>query len=153
MKLEIELDLNKIDYDAINKQIAEKIASLDIKNMYDVESKIDNKITSLVNKEVDDSYNSYLERYWSGTTSDGRKLIETMTKTEIENHTKKVIEEIFTNDYNEDAMREVMLKMIPSVFTSILFSRIESALYTKEYDYYTQTHDMVRSEIENMIRH
>ena len=26
MKLEIELDLNKIDYDAINKQIAEKVA-------------------------------------------------------------------------------------------------------------------------------
>ena len=30
MKLEIELDLNKIDYDAINKQIAEKVAELNI---------------------------------------------------------------------------------------------------------------------------
>ena len=58
MKLEIELDLNKIDYDAINKQIAEKVAELNIKEEYDIESKISNKITSIVNKEVDDSYNS-----------------------------------------------------------------------------------------------
>ena len=34
MKLEIELDLNKIDYDAINKQIAEKVAELNIKEEY-----------------------------------------------------------------------------------------------------------------------
>lgn len=63
MKLEIELDLNKIDYDAINKQIAEKIAALDIKEIYDVESKINSKITNLIKQEVDESYNSYLERY------------------------------------------------------------------------------------------
>ena len=60
MKLEIELDLNKIDYDAINKQIAEKVAELNIKEEYDIESKINNKITSIVNKDVDDSYNSYI---------------------------------------------------------------------------------------------
>lgn len=151
MKLEIELDLNKIDYDAINKQIAEKVAELDIKDMYDVESKINNKITSLVNKEVDDSYNSYLDRYWSGTTSDGRNLIETMTQTEIENHTRKIIEEIFANDYNEDAMREVMLKMIPDIFASILFKRMESALFTKEWDYYDRIQNMVRSQIDCKI--
>ncbi len=151
MKLEIELDLNKIDYDAINKQISEKIAALDIKEMYDVESKINNKITNLIKQEVDESYNSYLERYWSGATSEGRNLIQSMTKTEIENRTKNIIEEIFTNEYNEDAMRETMLKMIPSVFTSILFSRIESTLFTKEYSYYNQIHDMVKNEIDSAI--
>lgn len=151
MKLEIELDLNKIDYDAINKQIAEKVAALDVKDMYDVVSKINNKITSLVNKEVDDSYNSYLDRYWSGATSDGRNLIETMTRTEIENHTRKVIEEIFANDYNEDAMREVMLKMIPDIFASILFKRMESALFTKEWDYYDRIQSMTRSLIDDKI--
>lgn len=35
MKLEIELDLNKIDYDAINKQIAEKVAELNVKEEYE----------------------------------------------------------------------------------------------------------------------
>lgn len=154
MKIEIELDINKIDYDAINKQIAEKVAALEIKDMYDIESKIDNKISNLVKEEVNDSYNKYIDRYWgNGDTSDGRKLIESISKTEIENKTKQVIEEIFANDYNEDMMREVMLKMIPDIFSSILFSRMESALFTKEYNYYNQIQNMVRSQIDSMIRH
>lgn len=154
MKIEIELDINKIDYDAINKQIAEKVAALEIKDMYDIESKIDNKISNLVKEEVDCSYNKYIDRYWgNGDTSDGRKLIESMSKAEIENKTKQVIEEIFANDYNEDTMREVMLKMIPDIFASILFSRMESALFTKEYNYYNQIQNMVRSQIDSMIRH
>ena len=105
MKLEIELDLNKIDYDAINKQIAEKVAELNIKEEYDIESKIDNRITSVVNREVDESYNSYIENYWSSPTSEGKKLIESMSKTEIENGAKKVMEEIVTNEYNEDTLK------------------------------------------------
>ena len=151
MKLEIELDLNKIDYDVINQQIAEKVAALDIKEMYDVESKINSKITSIVNQEVSDSYNSYLDRYWSGATSEGRNLIQSMTKTEIENHTKNVLEEIFANDYNEDSMRETMLKVIPDVFASILFKRMESALFSKEWDYYSQIQNMVKGEIDSAI--
>ena len=151
MKLEIELDLNKIDYDAINKQIAEKIAALDIKEIYDIESKINSKITNLIKQEVDESYNSYLERYWSGTTSEGRNLIQSMTKAEIENRTKNILEEIFTNEYNEDVIRETMLKVIPDVFASILFERMESALFTKEYNYYNQVHNIVKGEIESAI--
>ena len=151
MKLEIELDLNKIDYDAINKQIAEKVAELNIKEEYDIGSKIDNRITSVVNREVDESYNSYIENYWSSPTSEGKKLIESMSKTEIENRTKKVMEEIFTNEYNEDTLKEVMLKIIPDVFTSILFSRIESALFSKEHNYYNQIYGMVRGEIDSAI--
>ena len=49
--------------------------------MYDIESKIDNKISNLVKEEVDCSYNKYIDRYWgNGDTSDGRKLIESMSK-------------------------------------------------------------------------
>lgn len=152
MKLEIELDLDKIDYDAINKQIAEKVAELNIKEEYDIESKINNKITSIVNKEVDASYNSYIKEYWSYPTSDGKKLIESMSKSEIENRTKKVMEEIFTNEYNEETLREVMLKIIPDVFASILFRRMESALFSSEQNYYNQIYNMVRGEINSRIR-
>lgn len=153
MKLEIELDLNKIDYDAINKQIAEKVAALDIKEMYDVESRINNKITNIINDEVEYSYNSYLDKaYWGdGTSAKGRELVEKLTKEKIENHTKKVMEEIFANEYSEDIIRETMLKVIPSVFASILFSRMESALFSKEYNYYDKIHSMVKSEIDSAI--
>lgn len=154
MKLEIELDLNKIDYDAINKQVVEKVAALDIKEMYDIESKISNKITNIVNEEVEYAYNSYLDKaYWGdGTSAKGRELVEKLTKEKIENHTKEVMEEIFANEYNEDTMREVMFKIIPNVFASILFRRMESALFSKEADYYNDMYNMVRNEINNRIR-
>ena len=151
MKLEIELDLDKIDYDAINKQITEKVAELNIREAYDIEYKINNTISNLVSKEVDDSYNTYLDKYWSGTTAEGRRLIESMSKAEIEKRITQVIENIFANDCNEDALREAMLKVLPNVFTSILFSRIESALFTNEYDYYNKMHSMVESEIASVI--
>lgn len=38
MKLEIELDLNKIDYDSINNQILEKLSGMDIAEIYQKES-------------------------------------------------------------------------------------------------------------------
>jgi hypothetical protein len=151
MKLEIELDLNKIDYDAINKQIAEKVAALDIKNMYDVEARIDNKISSLVKDEVDYSYNQYLNKYWSSPTDEGKKLIENMTKAEIENRTKKIMEEVFTNDYNEDTLREVMLKMIPDVFAYTLFEKLDTALCRTSSSYYNSIHNLVRGEIDAKI--
>ena len=153
MKLEIELDLNKIDYDSINKQIAEKVAALDIIEMYGIDSKIDNHISNLIEDEVDISYNRYIKKsFWDdGTTDEGRKLIEGMIKTEIENRTNQVIEKIFADDYNEDTMREVMLKMIPDIFSYALFARIDKALSYKESSYYADVFSMVRGEIDSKI--
>ena len=153
MKLEIELDLNKIDYDTINKQIAEKVAALDIKDMYDVESRINNKIAYLIEDNINMSYNKYIKKsFWDdGTTDEGRKLIEGMIKTEIENRTNEVIEKIFSNDYNEDTLREVMLKMIPDVFAYTLFDKLDTALCRKSGSYYSSIHNLVRDEIDAKI--
>ena len=152
MEIKIDLDMNQIDYDAINKQIQEKIAALDIKDMYNVESKIDSKISNLVKDEVNVSYNKYIQKsFWDdGTTDDGRKLVENMIKAEITKLANQVIDNIFT-EYNEEALRETMLKIMPDVFSSILFQRMESALFSKEYDYYNNMQNMVRSQIDSTI--
>lgn len=151
MKLEIELDLNKIDYDAINKQIAEKVAELNIKETYDIESKIDKKINNTITDEVDRCYNSYLEKYWAEPSSTGTEMVNDMTKTEVENRVKKVLDDIFSNTYNDDALKEIMIKMLPDVFTAILFNKLHSALLTSSYNYQEQMMGMVRCEIENRL--
>lgn len=152
MEIKIDLDMNQIDYDAINKQIQEKIAALDIKDMYNVESKINDKIYNLVKDEVNVSYNKYIQKsFWDdGTTDDGRKLVENMIKAEIIKLANQVIDNIFT-EYNEEELRETMLKIMPDVFSSILFQRMESALFSKEYDYYNNIQNMVRSQIDSAI--
>ena len=64
MKLEIELDLNKIDYDAINKQIQEKIEAIDIQKEYDIDSRIRERISNIVYNKVDIGYNDYIDNFW-----------------------------------------------------------------------------------------
>lgn len=149
MKLEIELDLNNIDYDAINKQIAEKVAAINIKETYEIDQKIDHEINAIVKKEVDAGYNKYLDRYWAdSSTSEGRGLIQKLSREEIERRTKEAIDTIFTNEFDESAMREIMVKMIPLVFTDILFNKLENSLVTANYQYRDITRNMIMQEVE-----
>lgn len=149
MEIKIDLDMNKIDYDAINKQIQEKIASLDIKDMYRIESKIEDKISDFIKEEVDYSYNKYLDRYYGNSyeTGDGRDLIQSITKEEIKNKVKDIIEDIFSSDYDKETLRKMMIEFLPDIFTSILFKRMDSVLFSKEHDYQNQMYNMVRSQI------
>lgn len=146
MEIKIDLDMNKIDYDAINKQIQEKIAALDIKDMYNVETRIDNKISNLIDNEVDIAYNKYIKKsFWDdGTTDNGIKLIEDIIKTEIEKCANKVIEEI-----GEEQLREIMFEYLPDVFATLLFEKMRSALFSSEHNYRSETYNMVRSQIDS----
>ena len=150
MEIKINLDMNQIDYDAINKQIQEKIAALDVKDMYNVETKIDNTISDYIKSEINCSYNKYLDSYFWGRnseTSEGKKLIENISKEEIERRTKNIIDDIFENAYDEEKLRELMLKFLPDIFTTLLFRKMENALFSKEHDYQNQMYNMTRSII------
>lgn len=150
MKLEIELDLNKIDYDAINKQIQEKIEAIDIQKEYDIDSRIRERISNIVYNKVDTGYNDYIDNFWRNSpTSKGERLIEEMSKQEIERRLKEVLDDVFSKEYDEETLRTTMLKVLPGVFSSILFSRMENALIKKEYDYMDRTRDLIRAELEN----
>lgn len=152
MKLEIELDLNKIDYDAINKQIQEKVAALDI-NDCDITSKINRQIEAKVKDQIEYAYNNYLDKYWgSGANKEGRNLIESTSKAEITNRTKQIVDEAFEKLYSEDELREIMFKIIPDVFTAVVFSKMEYSLFSKEQNYYANINSMVRSEIDSRLR-
>ena len=153
MKLEIELDLDKIDYDAINKQIIEKVAAVDIKDVYDIESKINSKIHNLVYAAVEDAYSEYLSRYWGGNraTKEGKQFINDVITNEIKSRTEKVVEDVFANEYSEEVIREVTLKMIPNVFAYVLFERFKDSLHMSDINYQEMVHHMIKDEIESKI--
>ena len=153
MKLEIELDLNKIDYDAINQQIVEKIAAADIKDLYAIESRIDNKVYHLVNEAVEDAYGDYISRYWGRdhATDNGKRFINDVIKDEIKSRSEKIIEDIFANEYSEEVIREVALKMLPDVFAYSLFVKVRDSLWVSEANYQEMVHNMIKDEIESKI--
>ena len=55
MKLEIDLDLNKIDYDSINEQIKQKIKDLDITNVYTIDDRIRNELDTQISQVIRDN--------------------------------------------------------------------------------------------------
>lgn len=151
-EFEIELDLNKIDYDSINKQITEKVAELNIKDEYMIESRIIDTIDQYIKNMVDRCYNGYIERYWDTPSYEGKNLVETKTRSEIETRVVKIMEDVFANKYNDDLLRELMIKMLPDVFTCLMFSKLESTLYTKDAKYQDIIHTTIRDEIENRFK-
>ena len=114
--------------------------------MYNIETRIGNKISNLIDDEVDITYNKYIKkRFWDdGTTDDGRKLVEDIIKTEIEKCANKVIEEI-----GEEKLRELMFKFLPDIFSTLLFEKMRSALFSSEHNYRNETYSIVRNEIDS----
>lgn len=153
MKLEIELDLDNIDYDAINQQIVEKISALDIKDIYELDRKIDNKVYVLVSRAVEDAYGEYLSRYCGDThvTDKGKQVVNSVINNEIKARSKQVIEDIFSDEYNEKVLRDIVIKMLPNVLIYVLFERLRTDVWVSEIDYQQMVHSMIKSEIDSMI--
>ena len=148
MKLEIELDLNKIDYDAINKQIQDKIADLNIQETYDIKSKIDNRIEKLIDEDIVGT-NSYIERnYWTSDslTENGKRFVEDM----IEDKLTQIANKTFTNEV-EEAIKETIVEMIPDALTSTLFQKINGTFYSYQNTYDNKVRSMISSAIEQRL--
>ena len=154
MKIELDLDMNKLDYDEINKQIAEKIAALDIKDMYDINCRVDRAIETKIKDDVEFAYHNYIYKYWDGddgSTAEGIKVIKDVCKSEIEERTKTVVNNIFNDLYTDDALKEIMMKIIPDIFAYAMFARMDKAIYESTSNYRDEMHSIMRSEIESRI--
>ena len=149
MKLEIELDLNQIDYDAINKQIQEKIADMDLEKSYSINSRIGSKIQEEVDREV----GYYLRcNSWGGNLNDNvqrdindeiQRHIEKLVKTNVE----KVLNQIPTEELNK-----LISDLIPKVLMDLLISNVGSSFYNYcEESRYTTLH-ICEEKIQNLLR-
>lgn len=127
MKLEIELDLNKIDYDEINKQIQEKIANMDLKESYSIDSKINSKIKEDIDKEV----GSYLRsRGWNGNFNDAtQRTISDEIRATINSLIKDTVENVI-NKIPKDELDKLISDLIPKVLVDIITNNIGSSYYS-----------------------
>ena len=145
MKLEIELDLNKIDYDAINKQIQEKIEAMDLEKTYQINCKISNKI----NEEVEKIIGTQLCRNrWGGEPNDDTKQwIHNEIKGEIQKLVNPRVSNIF-DKLSHDELNEMITELIPKVLVDMLTERTKSALLS----YYYESSETITKMAEDRIR-
>lgn len=133
MKLEIELDFNKIDYDSINKQIQEKVEALNISEMADIE----NRINTILDIKIRNAYNKYFDNntYYADTYN-GKKIINDLQKEKFTEVSRKIIDDI----YKENKIEEIVAELFPRLFVQ--------AMYDSLYDTMCNS---IRSNNENTI--
>ena len=143
MKLEIELDLNQIDYDAINKQIQDKIADMDLHKEYNISSKIDSKIR----EEVEERVNRYLGySSWSGLNDSSKREIKDEITKNIRELIKPHVENIF-NQIPQEELDAIVSELIPKVLVDIFTSEMKDMIA----NYYYSSQNSIMQFCEDRI--
>ena len=150
MKLEIELDMGKIDYDAINAQILEKVKELDITKTYDVANKIECKVNAMIRDEVYLTYDPYITNTWKYPSEVGRKLVETVTKELINEKVNIIVNEIIEG-ITEEAIKEMIVKLMPEMFVNAMISYLTGAIETSSYNMMNKMRDQAIIEAHNVF--
>lgn len=144
MEIKIDLDLNKIDYDAINKQIVEKIADMDLAANYNFKYKIENRINEEVELCVSDFFRT---RRWGELNFSSQKDMQDMlydkARELINPHVTNIIAQIPGEEINS-----LIADLIPKVLVDLLISHLKSVLYS----YYDQSSETIINEATNRIR-
>jgi hypothetical protein len=149
MKLEIELDLNKIDYDSINQQIQQKIANLNLTEVY--------RIDHCIRKEIDEQVSDIVRRnmysnYWGGTVD---AKMNTAITTEFKELLRETIAPAITEAFDKIPDEEVLkmfIEVFPIIYMSEMTRMIQDNYYTEKANSETFINGIITSRLQNYIR-
>ena len=146
MKLEIDLDLNKIDYGSINEQIKQKIKDLDITSVYTIENRIRNELDAQISQVIRDNM---CRNYWSDE-------LDSKTTKHIQDELRALIKEAITplvnnvfNKISEEEIEKMILDILPKALVMLLVDNLKGSFYSLQND---QT-SLMESIIENHINY
>lgn len=148
MKLEIDLDLNKIDYDSINEQIKQKIKDLDITNVYTIDDRIRNELDTQISQVIRD--NMY-RNYWSNE-------LDSKTTGNIQDELRILIKEAITpsvnnifNKISEKEIEKMILDILPKALVALIIDNLKGSFYSFQNDQINLMESVIESHINNRL--
>ena len=148
MKLEIDLDLNKIDYDSINEQIKQKIKDLDITNVYTIDDRIRNELDTQISQAIRD--NMY-RNYWSNE-------LDSKTAENIQNELRILIKEAITpsvnnvfNKISEKEIEKMILDILPKALVALIIDNLKGLFYSFQNDQISLMESVIENHINNRL--
>ena len=132
MEIKIDIDMDKIDYDAINEEILKKVKEMDISEKYQIDDKIRSRVNEVVNTDARD----YIERNWGYNTgiADGDKLsnrardnITELAKNEIKERITIVINDLFDKIPKEE-LDKMIAGLIPQIIVSMIVDNLKDLI-------------------------
>ena len=151
MKIELNLDMDKIDIDIINREVEKQLSQRNLKEDYDVEYKIEAKVDQFIASAVNDELYAYKDQYDRPTTKT-TNIINKTVEEGISCKVKEFVDKIIEENYSEEQLKQLVVEIFPTSVTSILVDKLKSMIYSEKCDFNTYLHDMIRSEIEYSLR-
>ena len=148
MKLEIELDLNKIDYDSINKQIQSKIAAMNLEETYQINQRIKDEIDKQV---IDIVKRNMYSNYWrcdieadikEGITDELRKLIKDALSPQVN--------EVFNKISNKE-LNQMFIEIFPLCYINIISTLAEHTFYKSRDEAQSVMNDLITNRLTEYI--
>ena len=148
MEIKIDLDMNQIDYDAINRQVQEKIAEMDLEQSYIISTKINSEIREQVENEV----TRHLKYgAWSGLNSDSQRDIKDEIFKNIRELLKPHVEDIF-NQIPEEELHSIISDLLPKVLMDLLSSSMRDMLSNYYYNSENRMMQYCEERIYDVLR-
>ena len=152
MKVEIDIDMSRIDYDSINEQIKEKLENLTPTDIFSRYYRTDEDISKYIEKYLENgSYQYIVNRGWWSNNSEAERKISDIAKEIITTKVKEVCDGILETMPEKD-LQELVYKILPNVFVDALYGRIMSSLYSSEGHLQCDVQQMCRGIVDDAFR-
>lgn len=149
MKLEIELDLNKIDYESINQQIYDRLSDMDIAEVY----QINQVVGSAIRGRVDDIINEYFRNGygWGNLSSNARSDVSEVIRENIQETVKPMVEEAFSK-FAPGELESIIYRLIPNVMVNLMVTGMRDTIQNSFYSHEAQILNQATELIESRLR-
>ena len=152
MKVEIDIDMSRIDYDSINEQIKEKLDSLTPTDIFSRYYRTDEDISEYIEKYLKDgSYQYIINKGWWSNNSEAERKISDIAKEIITSKVQEVCDGILATMSEKD-LQELVYKILPNVFVDALYGKIMSSLYTQDSYLQCDMQQMCRGIVDDAFR-
>ena len=131
MKVEIDIDMSRIDYDSINAQIKEKLDNLTPTDIFKRYYKTDDDISRYIEKHLDEGSQSYMvnQGWWSNDNA--KQNIRNIAERIITDKMQKICDDIFATMTDEE-LQKLVYDIFPKIFVQAMYDSITYSLYNSE---------------------
>ena len=151
MKVEIDIDMSRIDYDSINAQIKEKLEDLTPTDIFSRYYRTDDDISRYIEKHLDEGSENYMvnQGWWGNDTA--KKNIQDIAKKIITDKMQKICDDIFATMTDEE-LQKLVYDIFPNIFVQAMYDKVTHALYSSDGQKEYNMQNICRSIVDQAFR-
>lgn len=151
MKVEIDIDMSRIDYDSINAQIKEKLESLTPSDIFGRYYRTDDDISRYIERRLDEGSDDYMVRQGWWHSDNAKQKIQDIAKSIITEKMQGICDDIFAT-MTDDELQKLVYDIFPSVFVQAMYDKVTHVLYSSDYQKEYNMQNICRSIVDQAFR-